>query len=217
MRIQFQIVLALCIATVSPYAPAAGKGDEGSTSRITKCKDENGKWHYGDYAASACQSSRVTTLNQQGIKIDEVDAAMTRDEMRALREARQRASAAKAAVDARRSRDRRLLMTYESIDRLEAARDERLGSVDRFIRADEEFLMRLQDQHVALEARAETNTNKKLEREIGTTKEQITDYEDSLAKRQEERRKIEEQFNDDIQRYKELLEQQPDPTSLGLN
>lgn len=214
MRILTTVAVALTLAA-SLGTAHAGK----NSSSITKCKDENGKWHYGDFAASECARSRVTTLNEQGVKVDETEAALSREELRARREAKARADIIKAEKLAAHARDRRLLMTYESVARLEEARDERLASVDGFIRVDEEFLKRLQDQYVGLEARRVSDpNNRKLLSEIATTEEQISAYEESLASRMSDRKGIEDQFQGDIDRYKEIKKNlTEEETSLGLN
>jgi len=161
----------------------------------------------------------VTKLNEQGVKVEETEAALSREELRARREAKAREDIVKAEKKAAQARDRRLLMTYESVARIEEARDERLTSVDGFIRVDEEFLKRLQDQFVGLEARRVSDpNNSKLIGEIETTEEQISAYEQSLASRLTDRKGIEDQFNADIERYKEIKKNlDEEDTSLGLN
>lgn len=221
-------LLSLVIASVIGFGIAdaeAGKVKSRShkkgksSSSITKCKDENGKWHYGDFAAEQCARTRVTTLNEQGVKIDESDAAMSREESRAKREAESRAKLLKAEKQKEHMRNRRLMMTYESVEHIESARDERLASVDGFIRVDKEFLKRLEDQYVQLESRRVSDPNNgKLLKDIEVTEEQITAYEKSLANRLADREKIELEFNSDIERYQKIRKESPEAdTSLGLN
>jgi len=50
---------------------------------IKKCKDADGKWHYGDIAVRACQQSKITTLNKRGFVKDEKSAPKTDDELKA--------------------------------------------------------------------------------------------------------------------------------------
>jgi len=38
-----------------------------SASAITKCKDANGKWHYGDNVEHLCSVSKITTLDSRGV------------------------------------------------------------------------------------------------------------------------------------------------------
>ena len=50
---------------------------------IKKCKDAEGKWHYGDKAVRSCQSEKVTTLNDRGFIQSEKDAPKTEAELSA--------------------------------------------------------------------------------------------------------------------------------------
>ena len=68
---------------------------------ISKCQDANGKWHYGDNAASVCGDARITIIDDRGRKIDEVAPPMTVEEFNAL-EAEEKRKAAEESGKAKR-------------------------------------------------------------------------------------------------------------------
>ena len=41
-----------------------------SAHAISKCQDADGKWHYGDNAASICGDARITIIDDRGRKIE---------------------------------------------------------------------------------------------------------------------------------------------------
>ncbi len=208
-------MMACLLGGVVALAPAGV-----SAATIKKCKDVDGNWHYGDFAAEQCARSKVTEISESGIKVDERGLPPSAEELEAQRQAQLRAEAQKAAVAAERERDNLLLTTYESEDSIERARDERLLWIDQQIQLNENFVARLQEQLAALEVRARTPDLAaaqltKLTQQINVTLGQIDDYRMATDVKVRERAAMEQRFNEDLNRYRAAQERRLLRTGAG--
>lgn len=100
---------------------------------ITKCKDANGKWHYGDVAVEECENSKITTLNDRGFITEEQDAPKTQEQINAEEEERALAEAEEKRKVADAEERRRILSIYETEEDIDRQRDNQLNSVSRNI------------------------------------------------------------------------------------
>jgi len=100
---------------------------------IEKCKDDQGKWHYGDVAVAECKNSKVTTLNQRGFITDEKEAPKTAEQIQAEEEEAARIELEKNQREAAAEERRRVLSIYETEDDIDRQRDNQLNSVSRNI------------------------------------------------------------------------------------
>lgn len=180
---------------------ARGSGFDGAT--IAKCRDANGKWHYGDFAAEACEQSKVTHIDEQGVHIKDSVVAPTQAEINARRAAEERRTAERKRMRDQQLRDRRLLTKYDSLEAIERARDARLQALESEIKTSETFLGRLQDRQVKLQQYA--GSSSKYRNEMKVLDEQISAYEKSIASRTDERTRIIERYDEDLARYKDII------------
>lgn len=188
---------------------ALAAGPESDNSKITKCKDSNGVWHYGDFASDHCAvNSDITELNQQGVRV-KVEAATrdVRDSATLSAVSKRKAELQKIEQEAR-DRDLRLLAMYESVDDLLSTRDERVEYLDSVIRADQEILGHLHNQHSSLTELYQQQPNKRVASELQSTEESMELYERVIADRLRAKKDLMRRFDVDIQRYQGLVQMQ---------
>lgn len=143
-----RIAKSLIVLGLAFQIGVASAADQGK--KLYRWVDEHGEVHYTDQVpASAAKQSR-TTLTEQGIRTVTVPEASTEAELRKAREAEE----AKKAEEARRKEaqqqaDKRLWMTYPTLDDLMMARAGRLAAVDAAIQVKRDALRRDQEQLIA--------------------------------------------------------------------
>ena len=96
---------------------------------IKKCKDANGKWHYGDIAVRDCENSKVTTLSNQGFIKAEKAAPKTADELAAEEAQRAELEAEKQRQEKIDKEKTRILSIYETEAAIDRQRENQLYSV----------------------------------------------------------------------------------------
>lgn len=177
---------------------------------IKKCKDDTGRWHYGDNAAAACSKSTVIEINDRGLKKGEQAPPPTRKQMKehAAAEAEKQRLAKLAASQKRR--DNLLLATYGVEKDITYVRDRKLASLDAIIKASVStrdsfgtILKRLEAQ-AADEQSKGRSVPKKIAANIAQTKEQISEHEKTIVATRKERERVIKQYESDIKRYREL-------------
>jgi len=187
------LVLAALFA-LAPTPPAWG-------ATIKKCQDAEGRWHYGDTAAEECERSRITVIDKRGLKVDELAAPKTQEQLE--REAREEAEARSLAEEEerrreeQRERDQRLLTTYDSEQAIERARDQRLQYFDRSIASNNELMDRLREQR-STQQKAGHST------QVEAIDGQIAAYEAANATARAQRADVEAHYRADLERYREL-------------
>lgn len=166
---------------------------------ITKCQDADGNWHYGDFAAEACaQDSKITEIDERGLKVKETDAPPTEEELEAQKAAEEQ-QRLEADRQARQEADeQRLLRTYDNAQSIIDARDERLSALERDLESYRLFRQDLVEERSSLQ-----NNNGNAGR-INDLEQQIRQYDNAIESLQEERGEIIEEFNVDLERYREL-------------
>lgn len=183
-----------------PAAPAS-KG----AGTIMKCKDATGRWHYGDSAAASCAQSKVTVIDQQGVKRGIIDAPPTAAELKEREAKKEEEERAKEQA----KRDKVLLTTYSHEADILYIRDRKVAELDASIKASQDTLIPLRATLKRLEAQAEgeqksgavsEQTTKALEQ----TKSQIAKHEEAIAQRRQEQTTIKAQAARDLARYREL-------------
>jgi hypothetical protein len=188
---------AAAAAALLLLAPAAV-----AQKSIKKCQDAEGRWHYGDTAAEECERSKITVIDKRGLKLDEVAAPRSQEEIeretRENAEERTRAEEAERMREEQQDRDQRLLATYEGPAAIVRARDERLEHIDRTIGTNNELIARLREKRVAqAQARAQD--------QVEAVDRQIAAYEEANATAREQRAAVEARYNADLERYRELV------------
>lgn len=198
---RFTLMALVCCGLAVPASPALA-------STIKKCQDASGNWHYGDNAAEECAKSRITEIDQRGIKVKEREAPLTPDELKARESERSRAEEDKRHADEQARRDRLLLETYENEEGIVRARDERAKYVENSIRVNEELSKNLRNNLAQLKGQVPAGQSapagSKLAADITRIEAQLTRYEAASAELRKELANLRMRYDADLARYREL-------------
>ncbi len=192
-----------CLSAFSiANAQRGGRAEKGAET-IKKCQDANGTWHYGDFAAFECERAKVTEINQRGITVKETARLPTKDELDAKKAELDKAKQDKKRLAAIRKEEQRLLTTYESLDAIVRARDDRVIAIDKEVATNEALKERLvkEDKHLA---RAKDPRQQKRLKEV---RDQIASFDQANARLTVERQEVIERYNALYMRYQTLVEQ----------
>ena len=178
-----------------------------SAHAISKCQDADGKWHYGDNAASICGDARITIIDDRGRKIDEVPPPMTVEEFNAL-EAEEKRKAAEERENAKRELEkRRILAIYPREESIIRARDERLKGMDNNIRVQEALLDDMRLDMKVLESKEmpeDPKARAKRESQINSQQESIDAYYQAITRLRREREQTSEKYERILREFREL-------------
>lgn len=177
--------------------------------KLYRWVDEKGQVHYSDKIPAEYAGQQRDVLNKQGIKKETIEGAKTPEQL--AEEARQ----AKLQEEEKRRgeeqarRDRILLATYTTEDELAMARDGKIAALDAYIKVTNSRIDKLKAQLEALRKRAEQADAKapataKLQKEIVHTEQQIRENESYVETKRREQNELRAQFEQDLQRYREL-------------
>ena len=113
-------------------------------------------------------------------------------------------------IEAARLRDKVLLDTYSNVEDMEAIREERVAAIDSTLTLSDQQLEKLNvdlEERMAKMAEKERNGKTPSEAEVNdieVLQRQVENKEAFIAKKQSEKVSTNEQFDSDIQRFKEL-------------
>lgn len=197
---------ALAFALPGAHTQAAGVKD----TKIKKCQDAKGRWHYGDNADELCRQSKVVEINQQGLTTREIAAPLSAQELkqRENNKAALEAEAKKAEEQARQ--DKLLLSTYGHEDDISFVRDRKIADTTAQIQSSQTTLMALAKSQKRLQAQAaeEQQGGKPVSeltaRQLANTEGQIAKHQEYVAAKQKEIEAIRQQAAKDTERYRHL-------------
>jgi len=176
---------------------------------IKKCKDANGKWHYGDVAVRACEDSKITTLSDSGFIKEEKAAPKTKEQLAAEESER-----LENAIEEQRKQDlerekTRVLSVYETEADIDRQRDNQLYSVDSNIAVHNTYLESLQEQikHEQKKVASTKNTAIKArsEKKIVDAEASYKTYSTEVVALQARREDIIKRFDQEKLLYRELI------------
>lgn len=172
--------------------------------------DENGTTQISDRVPADAARFRVEVLNNRGMVIRVMEAAMTDEERAEAARVAEEEAAAEAAAEAQARRDNMLLQSYTSVADLERARDGRLQALAAQIRVSRAAVESLQENVDNLQAQKDQRENsgqpvpEDLTNRLAAAREQLEANERFAVAREREYAEIEETFIADIARYREL-------------
>jgi hypothetical protein len=199
------IVLPVALAVSGAAHAAPPDSRQGVANRWV---DAQGVVHYGDHVPPEDTSKERAILNGRGVEVGHLDAQKSAEQITADERAR-------AAVIRKKEHDRFLMTTYTSVKDIEALRDVRLGQLKAQRAAAEQYVESLRSRLEALQTRALVyrpyNTRvdarrlpddlaENLVRTVNELRVQSGAYADKSA----EEAQLRAQFQDDIERYREL-------------
>lgn len=164
---------------------------------ITKCQDAEGNWHYGDFASTACaEESTITEIDERGQLVRESDAPPTEDELAAQKAAEEQELEEAERRARQAAEDRRLLQTYDSAEAIIDARDKRLAAVEQELESHRLFRQDLVDERQKVQNDGGG---------LGELDRQIEQYDAAIQRLEQERRDIMDSYDQDLERYSELV------------
>lgn len=176
---------------------------------IQKCKDSDGRWHYGDNAEQNCTESEVTTLTDRGF-VKEVEAApKTEAELKA--EAMLKEQKEKEDESARKEQEEkdRILSIYEQESDIDRQRDNQLASVDGNIRVHKAYLKQMDAKILRLEAKSADSKGRRkelIEEELVASKLRVEEFSEELKRLETQRQGIVEKFAREKELYNDIKE-----------
>lgn len=182
---------------------------------LYKWVDEDGQIRYSDRLPPNQVRKEHQQLNSQGVVVTTKEAAKSEEEIAAEAEAK-RQQELQAAEQARldelqHKKDQVLLLTFSSENELTLARDDRLEVLDSVIRLITSSIEKTQTKLSELEATAEeiyTSKDKEipggLAQKIEHFSRKIESRTDQLLLKIEEKNRINQQYELDLARYREL-------------
>ncbi|RYG88703.1 DUF4124 domain-containing protein [bacterium] len=204
-----RIAITALLLGASAIAWGASPNDK-STQRTFRWVDAKGVIHYSDTIPPEFSRNETSELNPQGVAVQKHPAQLSPTEMKS-------ADARAAEVDRLKKHDQFLLTTYTSTREIEQLRDERLGLIDGQIVAAKGFLTAAQSRMGALEARAKNyrpyageNARRmpdQLAEEMVRTLNEERAQRAVLAQKASEKDEMRARFQDDIDRFRQLVAQ----------
>ncbi len=205
-------ILQLLIAAVL-CAPSLSN----SATKLYKWIDENGEVRYSDQLPTQDVRKRHQMLNDKGVVIETKEVPRTREE-RLAEEREKKLIQAKLKEERRKKAqqdkiDRVLLLTFSSEDEMKDVRDNRIEVIDSVIRLIKKSLIKTEEQVIILEDQADLTYVSKGKEIPGGLAQQIEHFTrkaenrtEQLRLKEEEKNRINTQFDSDLERYRFLKE-----------
>jgi len=202
------VLFGAALATAAGAAPPQHRSSSKQGGIAYKWVDDQGVVHYGDNVPPQYSQQQRSVLNDQGVEVGHIDAAMTPEQAAAA--ARKKAQELK-----QRQHDSFLMSTYTSVADIEALRDLRLDQLQGQRSATEQYVDGLRSRLGALQTRAVTympySANPDARRmpddvaeNLVRTLNEMHQQSAALVAKAVEEKTLRAQFDSDIQRYREL-------------
>jgi len=180
-----------------------------SKSNIKKCKDEDGKWHYGDTAADECAKSKITVITNKGTTKKVIAAPPTEQELKDREAQREQLEAEKIKAVEQKRKDEILLSTYGVESDITYIRDRKIAQIESQIKASQETLKSLRGALTRMEAQAKDESKDakaaaESAKNIEATRNQIKRHEGVITQKREEQEALRKQYAEELERYREL-------------
>lgn len=186
---------------------------------LYKWVDENGQIHYSEQLPLDRSKQRFQTLDKAGRILDTQEAKKTPEQKRQERAEQERLQREEEARQREEERIRRekafndnvLLMTFSTEQEIVEAQKERIDVIDsviglllKDIEAEENKLTELQDRARAVYSDKGKEVPGGLAQNIEYSEEKIANHKEHLQLKLDERDKIEQQYIDDLERFRVL-------------
>src|SRR5215470_259077 len=203
------LLASVALGAAAWAAPSSHTSSQSSQKGIAyRWVDEQGVVHYGDHIPPQYASQDRTILNSQGVEVGHLDAQKTPAEEAAATRARE-------ALMKQRQHDAFLVSTYTSVKDIEALRDARLDQLKTQRAAAEQYVESLRVRLASLQSRAlsySPYTDGKdawrmpddLAENLVRTVNELRVQSGALATKGAEETALRQQFQADIERYREL-------------
>lgn len=214
------LLVSMSFGAAAYGAPPAANTSNSHKGIAYRWVDEQGVIHYGDHIPPQYASQDRTILNAQGVEVGHLDKQKTPDEEAV-------AARTRAALMKQRQHDAFLVSTYTSVKDIEALRDARLDQLKGQRAAAEQYVESLRVRLASLQSRALSYSpyaDRKdgwrmpddLAENLVRTRNELRVQSSALATKGAEETALRQQFQADIERYRELHaihSQSPVPSS----
>lgn len=185
MRIKFLSIMVLSAISILFLQNSIGAG-------IKKCQDEDGKWHYGDFADEACAArAEVTELSQKGQVLGVDKPPPTQEELEKKNKAKRDATAKAAREKQQRQKDLSLLQIYGSEEVIVSTRDRKLESIDNNLEVTRQLKQGIESDLEELKTRKKS---KKVDKLIAEREAAIRSYDNVIQQSLDQRNNLNEQY-----------------------
>jgi hypothetical protein len=196
------------LIVAAAFATGAWSASSNANRLVYKWVDEQGLTHYGDRIPPEYASQAHAVINGQGIEVEHTDAQKTPEQL-ATEEQK------KLDAEQRANRDRNLLTTYSSVQEIEHLRDQRLSLLTDQIKLKEQFLETLNSKMSKLRSTSARYKpyssdpsappmSDQLAEDLVRVGSDIHTQEDNLRQKRSEQADMNQKFESDITRFKEL-------------
>jgi hypothetical protein len=195
--------MALSLASASSLAQPAG-------ATIFTCV-ANGRTYSGDRPPAECANSEMRELNRDGSVRKVIPRPMTVDEQRAQALEAKKRLEEEEKLQAQRRRDRSLLEAYASEQEIEDARSKALDVSKQLIKRAEARLERMEADKKKLDDESEfykkREVPEQIKRAYATNAQDKTTEQKVIREAQLEMQRINERFDAEKKRFRELVAQ----------
>jgi len=198
MRVSFHILVLLLLGMGSAHAA------------LYKWVDEKGNTHYTTAPPPDSAVYDREVLGERGQVVKTIQERMTPEEKAAYEQKMLEEERLLKEQEAQQKRDRNLLISYKTVEEMETKRDEKLSTLDGYIKSLEESrddaAMEYDEllNQAILHEREGKAPPEKLKANLRSAKREYETSEADLIKAKKERLKTVNLFEDDIKRFKEL-------------
>ena len=201
-----------CILTLAVMLALTGIASDADAQKLYRWTDKDGKVHYSDHVPPEAVENARDELNQRGLKVGEVDRALTPSELEEQRKKREADALAAKERAEREQADSVLLRSYGSVSELDKAYAERFDLIDQSlesarigIASQEKSLAELLEHAASLERQGKP-VPASISSSIDTARVQVAQQREFLQKRVDEKNLLSREFEATKQRYLALQE-----------
>ena len=168
---------------------------------IKKCQDEDGNWHYGNFADTECaQDGSVTKLNSGGEVVGVEKPPPTQEELDEQNRIKKEAAAKKKKLKQQIQHDQNIVRIYGSEDVIISTRDRKLESIDSNIEVTQQLRKGIVADLDELKSRKQT---KKINGLIKERENAIKSYDQVISQSKSEREKLELKYEDILKSFRD--------------
>ena len=194
MRSKLLSIMVLSAVSVIYSQNSVGAG-------IKKCQDENGMWHYGDFADEACAArADVTKLSQKGWLLGIDKPPPTQEELEKNNKAKKDAADKAQKKKIQQNKDLRLVQIYGSEDVIVSTRARKLESIDNNLEVTTQLKQGIEADLLELKTRKKS---KKVDKLIAEREVAIQSYDSVIQQSLEQRNKLDVKYSEILKNFQD--------------
>ena len=202
-------ILAAAALLAAPLAADAQRRGAQEERYTYRCTGKDGKKYYGSTIPTQCLGQPIDQLNSRGLRVKRIDPEG--DEKARLEKEAEEKRLAEEAQERREEarRNRALLATYTSEKDIESARRRALADNQKSVQEAERRIEMLKKRRAGYDKELEfykegAKPPAKLQEDIRATEVDIEATQGLIANKQKEAQGINERYDEDRRRYREL-------------